>query len=196
MTRDYRSTDDPYCHPGSGVLRNKAGATDQAALDALEKHLTSIRFEEPLPEGLLDTGHYRAMHRHLFQDVFDWAGEYRTVRIAKGGSMFCYPEYINAEMERIFAALRKNILAKLLSRRDFASGAAQFLAELNAVRPFREGNGRAQLAFLTVLTEEAGHPLDLEHFHPERLLAAMITSYKTGDTNLLEAEILARKGGI
>lgn len=62
-----------------------------------------IRSEEPWPEGNLDYDYYRALHRHLFQDVYAWAGETRAVRIGKGGN--CYPEYINQEMGRIFAEL-------------------------------------------------------------------------------------------
>ncbi|WP_441239339.1 Fic family protein [Bradyrhizobium sp. 930_D9_N1_4] len=45
--------------------------------------------------------HYRAIHRHLFQNVYDWSGNIRTVRILKGGSMFCYPERIDREMSKL-----------------------------------------------------------------------------------------------
>jgi cell filamentation protein len=79
---------------------------DQAELDAFEAEITDQRASEPLPAGDLSSAHYLAVHRHLFQDVYSWAGELRTVRISKGGSMFCYPENIGGEMEKLFAGLK------------------------------------------------------------------------------------------
>ena len=64
------------------------------------------RAEEPYPVGRLSINHFRAIHRHLFQDVYAWAGRFRTVRISKGGSMFCYPEHIRAETRRLFDQLK------------------------------------------------------------------------------------------
>ena len=83
----------------------RADKTFQAELDAFEAAITAQRGEEPLPAGSLDAAHYLAIHRHIFQDIYEWAGEVRTVRISKGTSPFCYPEYIEAETGRVFAAL-------------------------------------------------------------------------------------------
>ena len=73
---------DSYVHPGTEVLRNKAGIREQVALDAFEADVTAVRMleltENPLP-GAFDLPHIRAMHRYLFQDVYGWAGELRTV---------------------------------------------------------------------------------------------------------------------
>ena len=66
--------------------------------------ITAQRGEEPLPRGRLGYAHYRAIHHHLFQDVFEWAGEAATGRVAKGDSMFCYPEHIDAEMRKLFGS--------------------------------------------------------------------------------------------
>lgn len=90
----YDSGYDPYRYPGTSILRNRLNLRDQAQLDAFEALITAHRAEEPLPSGRLGAAHYSAIHRHLFQDVFAWAGRLRTVRIAKGDSMFCYPEHI------------------------------------------------------------------------------------------------------
>ena len=69
---------DDYVYPGTTVLRNKAGIQDQAALDAFEADATAVRMlellEQPIP-GTYDFAHLCAMHRHLFQDVYEWAGE-------------------------------------------------------------------------------------------------------------------------
>jgi len=64
------------------------------------------RAEEPYPVGRLSVSPFKPIHRHLFQDVYAWAGRFRTVRINKGGSMFCYPEHIGAEMHRLFDQLK------------------------------------------------------------------------------------------
>lgn len=98
----YTAANDPLWVPGTSVLRNRLGITDQAALDEAELALFLIRADEPLPAGDLDAAHYLRIHHHLFQDVYDWAGQIRSIRIGKGGNWFCYPEYIEAELARAF----------------------------------------------------------------------------------------------
>ena len=185
----YDAVKDPYCYPGTTVLRNFADVRTQAELDAFEAVLTKQRADEPLPPGRLSIAQYRAIHHHLFQDVYEWAGTYRTVRISKDGSAFSYPENIDREMRKLFQWLRAKRYLKGLSREQFAAGAARFLSELNAIHPFREGNGRTQTTFLTLLAEQAGHPLDLTKLDPEEFLAAMIASFKGNDV-ALERQIL------
>jgi cell filamentation protein len=184
----YESGPDPYCYPGTSVLENRLGLRDQAALDAFEAMITAQRGEEPLPRGRLGYVHYRAIHHHLFQDVFDWAGKVRTVRIAKGGSMFCYPEHIDDEMRKLFAHLSAETFLRGLSAEEFARRAAHVVAELNAIHPFREGNGRTQLTYLTLLAARAGHPLNLERMNPTAMFAAVVTSFE-GDEAPLAALI-------
>src|SRR5260370_41139265 len=79
----YDAFDDPYCYPGTTVLRNRLDIRDQSELDAFEVEITTLRAEEPLPDGDFDPAHYCRIHHHLFQDVYDWAGQYRTVRTSK-----------------------------------------------------------------------------------------------------------------
>lgn len=173
----YEAEPDPYCYPGSTVLKNKAGLTTADALERFETAMTFARSEEPLPDGRLSVTHYRAIHRHLFQDVYEWAGRFRTVRIAKGASMFCYPEYIHQEMRRIFEWLRERQYLRGLSTAEFSAAAAHFLAVLNAIRPFREGNGRAQLTFMALMADRAGHRLELRRLDASAMLTAMVKSF-------------------
>jgi cell filamentation protein len=180
----YDAVEDPYCYPGTTVLVNKLELLDQSSLDAFEAEITRQRSAEPLPAGDLDGTHYLAIHRHLFQDVYTWAGEFRSVRIAKDGSMFCYPEHIQNEMTKLFDGLRKADYLRNLDRHAFTTRAADFVAELNAIHPFREGNGRTQLAFLTLLADIAGHPLALERLNSEEFLSAMIDSFKGDNVSL------------
>ena len=185
----YDAVPDPYCYPGTTVLKNLANIRDQTALDEFEAAMTALRAEEALPRGRLGVPHYKAIHQHLFQDVYAWAGQYRIVRIAKDGSAFCYPENIDREMRRLFGALKEDLFLTGRSREAFAADAAGFLSALNAIHPFREGNGRTQMSFLSLLAASAGHPLDLENLEPEVFLAAMVASFK-GDDTPLERQLL------
>lgn len=184
----YDAVPDPYCYPGTTILKNLADIRDQTGLEEFEAVMTALRAEEPLPRGRLSLSHYRAIHHHLFQDVYLWAGQYRMVRLSKDGSAFCYPEHIEQEMRRLFMALREDRYLAGRSPETFAANAAQFLSTLNAIHPFREGNGRTQVTFLSLLAGRAGHPLDLDRLEPEAFLAAMIASFKGNDTPL-EREI-------
>lgn len=186
----YGAFDDPYVYKGTPVLKNKLKTRDAAVLSAFEVEMTALRAEEPLPNGRFGTAHYRAVHHHIFQDVYRWAGRYRTVRTGKDGNWFCYPENIAREMERVFTELKQNAFFAGRAFDDFAVGAADFLAELNAIHPFREGNGRAQLSFFFLLANKAGCPLDLGRIQPDAFLAAMVASFG-GDTRLLVREISA-----
>ncbi len=173
----YDAVSDSYCYPGTIVLKNRANLRTQSDLDFFEGEATAQRFAEPLPSGKFDSRHLRAIHRHLFRDVYTWAGALRTVRIWKGGSSFCYPENLDREMGRLFADLAKQQNLSGLDADAFADKAARFLAELNAIHPFREGNGRTQLSFMTSLAEQAGHPFALERIDPKAMLEATITSF-------------------
>jgi cell filamentation protein len=102
----YDATDDPYTYENSTVLVNKLDLRDQGELNDFEAEITNARAGEPLPEGNLDFAHFCAIHHHLFQDVFDWAGATRTVRISKQGSAFCFPEHIDAQATKLFSNLK------------------------------------------------------------------------------------------
>jgi cell filamentation protein len=146
-------------------------------LEAFEAASVTQRSEEAFPDGAFDAAHFRAIHRHLFQDVYDWAGEPRTIRIFKDGSPFSYPENFEREIARLFDGLRARDFLRGRDADGFAAGAAYFLAELNAIHLFREGNGRAQTAFLAMLAAEAGHPLDLTRLDPAAWMQAMVRSF-------------------
>jgi cell filamentation protein, protein adenylyltransferase len=173
----YEAHADPYCYPGTDVLINRPGLCDPEDLAAFEVEMVTLRLREPLPDGRLGVRHYCAIHRHLFQDVYAWAGKFRTVRIAKQGSAFCYPEYIAGEMQRLFSAFARQKHLRGLAPTEFGARAAHLLAELNAIHPFREGNGRAQISLLVVAASRAGHAFDEIKLEPARMLRAMVRSF-------------------
>ncbi|MDI1267281.1 MAG: Fic family protein [bacterium] len=180
----YDAIEDPYTYKNSTVLINKLDLQSQAELDAFEAEISSARAAEPLPDGSLNFVHYRAIHHHLFQDVYQWAGELRTVRISKGGNPFCFPENIEGQANQLFSDLRSADHLRRLGAQVFAKKAAHFLAELNAIHAFREGNGRSQLTFFALLADYAGHPLKIEKLSPEEMLAAMIASFDGDERRL------------
>jgi len=182
----YDAAPDPYCYAGTMVLKNIPGFRDEALLSAFETVSTTQRADEPLPHGRLSVSHYCAIHHHLFQDVYRWAGRFRTVRLSKLDSMFCYPENIRTAMRRLFLDLRRQRHLINLSTKIFAATGGHFLAELNAIHPFREGNGRCQMTFMTLLAQRAGHPFDLDRLDPERFIAAMIRSFAGSETRLAD----------
>jgi cell filamentation protein len=152
---------DPYCYPGTYVLKNLFNTFDPGELNRLERIYVQDRIEEGAPSGNFDLAHLQAIHRHLFQDVFEWAGELRIVEIAKNDSQFQLLRVIETGMADIHNRLLKTNFLKGLSREDFAREAAEIVSDLNFVHPFREGNGRTQLLYLKMLAKNAGHDLDL-----------------------------------
>ena len=186
----YEAVADPYCYRNSSVLKNRLRYRAQSDLEKFEKAMVAMRSEEPLPIGRLSYRYYRAIHRHFFQDVYRWAGRIRTVRISKDKSPFCFPENIEREMHYLFDTLADDNHFRDLDADAFAAKAAHFLADLNAIHPFREGNGRVQNVFLTILADQAGHPLDLQRLDPPAFLSAMVASFN-GEEELLQGVIRA-----
>jgi cell filamentation protein len=153
---DYDVFDDPYCYKGTSVLKNRGNIRDAKRLEAFELEMSNLRAREPLPAGDFTPSHYCKIHHHLFRDVYPWAGKYRTVRTSKGGNPFCYPEFIDKSMRVLFGKLETEPFKPGADQAQFVTTAANFLAELNAIHPFREGNGRSQLALLHMLGERSG----------------------------------------
>lgn len=180
----YAATPDPYCYKGTHVLINRLDIRDPEALEAFEADAVLLRADEPLPAGRFSPWHYRSVHRHLFQDVYTWAGRYRTVRISKGASAFCYPENIRHQMTALFNWLHQYDAFGGTADTDFCELGAHFLGELNAIHPFREGNGRTQMVFFAMLAAGAGHPLQLDRIEPEPFLAAMIEAFQGRESAL------------
>lgn len=143
-----------------------------------------LRLSDPLPAGRLDAAHYRALHKHMFQDVYSWAGKPRGVRIHKGNSTFCFPENISRQLDEAFADLARQNYLRGLSEPDFARAAAAFMAWLNHIHPFREGNGRTMNTFMAILAQQAGHDLDVRRIARAPYVEAMIASFQGDETPL------------
>ena len=161
---------DPYVDPRTGVLRNRLGITDAAVLAQAEARLVAaaevVLFTERLDLGHCDLAHLRAIHRHLFEEIYDWAGELRTGNMTKGDSVFALVEWLEPQAEQLFAWLTAEQHLLNRTRDAFIEGASRFLSDLNALHPFREGNGRTQRAFLRLLAAGAGWHLAWSEVEP------------------------------
>lgn len=184
---------DPYLYPGTRTLRNKFGLTDGARLERLERLYAADRAAEGVPRGDFDLAHLKAIHRHLFQDVYDWAGDIRTVEISKGGSQFMLRRFIESGMADVHRRIVAADYFAGLAREAFAAAAGEIMGDVNYVHPFREGNGRAQLLYLHQFCERAGHPLDLRRIDGAAWLAASIAAHRAEYGPMAEA-ILAALG--
>jgi cell filamentation protein len=170
VTDRYSACDDEYTYPGTGVLRNKADLRDATELERFERTHAAIRALEPGPPRSFDYAHLLAIHRQLFQDVYEWAGQERTVLISKENTPFCNPLFMRGHADKLFAGLLRERLLRGLGPEDFAARAAYYMNELNMLHPFREGNGRVVREFLRQLAENAGYGLDPSRFTREAWL--------------------------
>ena len=183
------SMSDPYVYAGTDVLKNKEDIRDYDDLHVFERTVSARRMET-LPDAFPMTPEgYREIHRYIFQDVYEWAGETRTVDIAKNNSYFCHTPYIDKELDKRFQAINveKNLCG--LSADDFSARASEHLSELNAIHPFREGNGRTMRAFLEMIGEQAGHRVDLQRIAPDEWNSASHESFHKGDCGLFRKVI-------
>lgn len=184
--------DDPYTYPGTETLRNRLGITDDKTLTEAERRLTQARGAEAarLSFPATDEG-YRALHKHLFQDLYDWAGEDRTVNIAKGGSSFAAVPYVARELDKRFADVSKQNNFKGLARDEFFDRLGDHINEINAIHPFREGNGRTMRHHAAQLAREAGHPIRIAGIDKDQWMEASRHGFLTGDHRGMAAVLSA-----
>lgn len=152
---------DPYLYPGLKVMRNRLGIRQAQRLEQAAWELTALRAATielgPLVRGL---PHLCAIHRQLYQDVFDWAGQLREVDIYQGDTRFCHFAYIEKEGNALLQDLEEESYLVGLALDKFIERLAHYYCEINVLHPFRLGNGMAQRIFFEQLAIHAGYTLD------------------------------------
>ena len=156
-----------YYYPGTEVLRNKGNIKDSQLAEKFER-LSSTKRSEELIAGnkqkiTIGCDSYKEIHRYLFQDVWDWAGNIRTYTTGRGSAPFATPENIDREMLKRFEKINRENNCQGLSLDKFAERSAEHVAEINAIHPFVEGNGRTQRIFLHYLAKQAGYKIDMRN---------------------------------
>ncbi len=169
------SENDPYCIEGSTCLINSLGFTDTAALNEAEQEISAIAMAELEIEPVaatFDLAHLQAIHRRLFDDVYPWAGEPRKAEISKGGKLFLPYHLIETKAAAVFADLKsEGYLAGLLPE-DFSQRCGYYFGVINAIHPFREGNGRTQRILFNQLAEAAGYVIEWAAISGEQMAQA------------------------
>lgn len=180
--------DSVYCYPETDILINKLNIHDDSILQEAERELTSRRLvqlaDHPI-NGRFDYSHLKRIHRFIFQDVYAWAGQERTVDIAKT-NMFCNVKFIDTQAEEIFGRLKQEKLLKGLEREAFIERVSYFWGEINALHPFREGNGRTQREFIRELAIRAGYDIDYATISEQEMILASIDSFACNYDRLRE----------
>lgn len=179
-------TFDGYFTQQDDVLENKLGITDPDQLKQAEAAIVAVRTNEILqnpPKGEMDDSYLKQLHYKLFSDIYHFAGMTRTVDIAKGGSAFCYVQFLEDEQRRIFAGVHRDFSTKM-GKTAFVSRLVALSADLNALHPFREGNGRTLRLYYTLLAQRFGFTIAYDEVEPEKMIQADIQAFH-GDFALL-----------
>ncbi|MGD9678933.1 MAG: Fic/DOC family protein [Vulcanibacillus sp.] len=168
-----------YLYPDSNILINKLDIKNQNKLDIAEKNLTSKRLMEleidPI-YGKFDLKHLQRIHKHIFQDIYNFAGELRCVDIGKDNTLFCRAVFIAPASKILFDELKAENNLKNYDFNKFAERSTYYLAEINVLHPFREGNGRTQREFIRTLGLNAGFNIRWDKIDKDKLFNAQVNS--------------------
>lgn len=182
-------SDKTYCYPPDfRVLINKFGIRDAAALDRAERQVTASRVNEGVPQGDFSQKHIQSIHHHIFKDVYEWAGELRTLNISKGGSGFMPHALLERGLAGVERTIKDGGYGKGTDHDQFGDFAATVISDLNYAHPFREGNGRMQMQVLRQLVEGAGFELATERLNHDVWITASKVS-NLGSNDLLKGAI-------
>lgn len=214
MPQKFQTWDD-YFIPGTKVLRNKHNETDPWRLREREEAAAQVRLVElsmrPI-DGGFDYDHMKAIHGHIFQDTYEWAGKERVAplsQMTKAGpdvvnyppgdpaapmvAYGYYPAPAIADAARAqYAKLAAESHLTGLDRDAFVGRLAEHWGEINTIHAFREGNTRSQFAFFSHLATNAGYQIDRAQFAHgaplrEAFVQARFYNQATGRSDRLEA---------
>lgn len=158
--------------PGTGVLANRLGITDADVLREYEAAIALAQEHRIMRGDVAVTrtygpAHLCALHRHLFGELYEWAGRIRSYPMNKGATWFASPgdigEYLRAAQRAVHDTEWES-----LPHDDVAVALARVFAYLNTAHPFREGNGRASKLFVRQLANDHGWDLDYSLVTPEQ----------------------------
>lgn len=178
---------DPYLYPGLNVMRNRLGIHLFFFKQKTAYEMTALRAATielgPLVRGL---PHLCAIHRQLYQDIFDWAGQLREVDIYQGDTRFCHFAYIEKEGNALMQDLEEEGYLVGLAHEKFVERLAHYYCEINVLHPFRLGSGLAQRIFFEQLALHAGYALSWQGIAVETWKQAN-QSGAMGDLSALQA---------
>lgn len=183
------------CYPGTSVLINRFAIREQSQLSLIEQKLVTglaAQLQEEAVFEDVDFSYYKALHRSLFGDLYDWAGTVRTITISKKGFVFCRADAIEQIGERRFARLRQQQYLTGMETDAFLDALTELYDDLNLLHPFREGNGRTLRLFTSLLVRNTGREIRFDRCDADLLMIATIQAAQ-GSRDLLRqvfAEII------
>jgi len=171
---------DPYIDE-NGVLINKKGIKDEFELDRVERassYMKALDLGRNPIKGKFDLKHLQDIHKHLFGDIYPFAGKIRDGYLQKGQQDFTMGYRIIPQAEKLFTQLKNEQFLKKTEPAKIAGRLAYYMGEINAIHPFREGNGRAQRIFISQLAKEAGFELTFSKSTQEEMINASIQAHR------------------
>lgn len=168
-----------YCYENSNTLINKLEIKDQLTLQKYEARITAAKLLALRQKGItgnFDKNHFVSIHKYIFEDIYPFAGKFRTENIAKGYFRFAEWEYIEEELDKLLLKLKNENYLNEKSEEELAKALAYYMSELNVLHPFREGNGRTIREFIRQLALKNGYTLNLKKVEPQKMLNASIKS--------------------
>lgn len=145
------------CYEGTSVLINKLDIRNEKELNDYESFVTGFKMIYLLQQNMkpnFDFEDYKAIHRELFSDLYEWAGTTRNLNLSKQGTNFCSYEKIDDLGNRIFSRLKRLNYLVDLERDKFVCEIADLYDTINRLHPFREGNGRTQRVFFYTASQQ------------------------------------------
>ena len=179
MNSLYEARNSIYCYPNSNVLVNKLNIMNNSDLLKYENKMVLVKLYDLRQQGItgeFDINHFVSIHKYLFDEIYPFAGLFRNENIAKDNFRFAEWEFIEPELRKILNELKGENFLKGLTKETFSERLAYYMAELNVLHPFREGNGRATREFIRQLALYNGYYFNLAKIDPKEMLNASIES--------------------
>ena len=177
------------CYEGTTCLINKFGITDETKLSEVEADITfakASKLEENPIDGKFDIEHYKAIHRYLFEDLYDWAGQFRTIDISKKGTKFVKTDELENLCVKCFDRIKSSNYFRNISFESFVENIVDLYCTLNMLHPFREGNGRTERIFIAQLIRINGYDIDFSEIDSDYLIIATIQAAQGVTDNLIK----------
>lgn len=175
----YESRNSAYCYKDTNILVNKLNIKDVDALANYETSIVALKLMALDKKGItgnFDINHFVGIHKFLFDEIYPFAGLFRTENIAKDYFQFAEWQYIESELQRLLNELKNENYLNGFSKEDFSKRLAYYWAEINVLHPFREGNGRTTREFLRQLSLKNNYILNFKNVDAKDLLDASIRS--------------------
>jgi len=188
---EYLDPDNYYTDRNTGILRNRAGFSNNQDLNFFESVMVTKRAKElsDKPLTIKDSSGLFTIHKYLFQDVYEWAGKKRTVEISKDDNQFFPTNYFDTALKYIDKLIADYRKCDVKNRHELSNILAIILDAVNHLHLFREGNGRTQREFLRTLALEKRLLLNLNPPDNAEVFEQYMSGTIDGDVNKLSGLI-------